>query len=57
MSNFLGVTKNYDFCYGKKGDTDIRLMKLSKNTMLLNLNWKYQYEFIMFSALVKNTDF
>ena len=50
MTNYLGVIKNFDFCYGNKGDTDIRSMKLSKNIVLLNLNWKYQYEFIMFSA-------
>ena len=51
MSNYLCVIKNFDFCYGKKGDTDIRSMKRSKNIVLLNLNWKYQYEFTMFSAL------
>lgn len=51
MSNYLGVIKKFDFCYEKKGDTDVRTMKLSKNIVLLNLNWKYQYEFIMFSAL------
>ena len=41
MSNYLGVIKKFDFCYEKKGDADVRTMKLSKNIVLLNLNWKY----------------
>lgn len=52
MSYYIGVFKNRD-SMEKKGPMNVRSMKLSKNSVVLTLNQKYQYEFMTCGYIYK----
>lgn len=47
MSNYISVLEKWDYQCGREEVTDVRWIMLCKNTVILSLNWKNQYELMI----------
>ena len=54
MNNYVGSVEN-GVLTCEKGETRVKLMRLSKNSLNLNLNWKHQYTLMIYVYVSKYT--